>query len=333
MADLHINKKKRYTTSEEKIIKQLYPHDLNKLVLLMPDRNRKSIILKAYLMGLSKKNNEIFTDEEDDLLRKYYPSNGGKYIIENILPNRKLFEIHNRAFSLNIAYLTYNENYFEKINSHEKAYWLGFIYTDGYVTEKTSRFGIELSIKDINHLQNFLNCLDSNQKIRTRIRENKFESKNVEYLESCSFLINNKKLHNDLINCGVVPNKTKNLKFPSEEILQKEFLFSFVRGLIDGDGTIGLYNTSKTSELKKPCIALYGACYDFLTFLKTELSNYDINLNLTEKEDGFFRLMSEKQDTVKRLLQLLYNHSSEGTRLKRKYKNAQKISDYFNFKL
>ncbi len=30
----------------------------------------------------------------------------------------------------------YNENYFEQIDNENKAYWLGFIYADGYVRKK-----------------------------------------------------------------------------------------------------------------------------------------------------------------------------------------------------
>ena len=41
-------------------------------------------------------------------------------------------------------------NYFKEINTKEKAYWLGFIYADGYITKDRDilRFGIEISKKD-----------------------------------------------------------------------------------------------------------------------------------------------------------------------------------------
>ena len=79
---------------------------------------------------------------------------------------------------------------FQSITTEEQAYWLGFIYSDGYITEKTNRFGIELNIEDYNHLQNLLDLMDSNLKIRTRERINNFESKTKDCLISCSILIN-----------------------------------------------------------------------------------------------------------------------------------------------
>ena len=41
---------------------------------------------------------------------------------------------------------TVNENYFENIDNEEKAYWLGFLYADGYVRMKDGRSG-ELKLK------------------------------------------------------------------------------------------------------------------------------------------------------------------------------------------
>ena len=47
---------------------------------------------------------------------------------------------------------TCDENYFEKIDTAEKAYWLGFMYTDGYIQNKRKnsnmKIGIALSQSD-----------------------------------------------------------------------------------------------------------------------------------------------------------------------------------------
>ena len=58
-----------------------------------------------------------------------------------------------------------NDNYFEIIDSAEKAYWVGFIAADGYISKRESgssnRLGITLSEKDIEHLYKFNKCLNS----------------------------------------------------------------------------------------------------------------------------------------------------------------------------
>ena len=47
-----------------------------------------------------------------------------------------------------------NSNTFNIIDSEEKAYWLGFLYADGYVS-KIREFELSLSLKDLNHLEKF----------------------------------------------------------------------------------------------------------------------------------------------------------------------------------
>ena len=63
---------------------------------------------------------------------------------------------------------TLNENFFETIDTEDKAYWLGFIYADGYITKsKTGQhnLGIKLSIKDLAHLQKFALDIKTNKPI------------------------------------------------------------------------------------------------------------------------------------------------------------------------
>ena len=46
---------------------------------------------------------------------------------------RRIKEEHNFERNYNRVNKRINNNYFSKIDSHEKAYWLGFLYTDGSV--------------------------------------------------------------------------------------------------------------------------------------------------------------------------------------------------------
>ena len=52
-----------------------------------------------------------------------------------------------------------NIKIFETINSEDSAYWLGFIYADGYIiankNKRNYELGIELSSLDIEHLNKF----------------------------------------------------------------------------------------------------------------------------------------------------------------------------------
>ena len=115
----------------------------------------------------------------------------------------------------------YDETYFEKIENEEKAYWLGFIYADGYCGDK--EFRIHLSIKDIKHLEKFKSNIKSTHPIHI--------CKN----EKITFNIGRKKIVNDLHNLGVIPRKTFLLNYPD---ISQELNRHFIRGFFDGDGCI-----------------------------------------------------------------------------------------------
>lgn len=96
--------------------------------------------------------------------------------------NRKTIINHlkKEGFKINKHKSTYfiNENIFEKIDTEEKAYWLGFIYADGYVSTNTYAFGIELSIKDIDHLIKFKKFLSWDGEIKIS-KTHQFNSKSI----------------------------------------------------------------------------------------------------------------------------------------------------------
>jgi len=62
----------------------------------------------------------------------------------------------------------FNEDYFETINTADKAYWLGFIAADGYITKRVKGkgqnvFGITLHEKE--PLEKLNQCMNSNKRI------------------------------------------------------------------------------------------------------------------------------------------------------------------------
>ena len=157
-----------------------------------------------------------------------------------------------------------NENYFDEINSEEKAYWLGFIYADGYITN--DYLGISLSISDEEHLNKFKKSIKSTHPINHYKSKTKYSSVNY-----CRILIKSRQLVEMVKEKGVLNNKSLILKFPSEKILNKCFYQDFIRGYFDGDGTLVLSNNSinfkicGTKELLEKMIDIFNnnSTYDF----------------------------------------------------------------------
>jgi len=138
----------------------------------------------------------------------------------------------------------YNEKFFEIINSEEKAYWLGFLYADGYIQEirrrnkiKAMQLSIGLAKKDESHLYKFLHSIDSN----VLVSDKKVKIKNKEYLSSI-IKVSNTKMCRDLIKLGCAPRKSLTLKFPTQNQVPFEYINHFIRGYFDGDGSISYSN-------------------------------------------------------------------------------------------
>ena len=116
---------------------------------------------------------------------------------------------------------SFNINIFDNIDTEEKAYWLGFIFADGYVSNEY-RSEISLKRSDFEHLYKFTNFIDCNREISI----DKYR---------CRFSFGSKHTVKRLIELGCVPRKSLVLKFPKIDI---SLYRHFIRGYFDGDGSI-----------------------------------------------------------------------------------------------
>lgn len=268
-----------------------------------------------------------WNEEEDKILKEYYPIYGWERVIE-LLPERNKSGIQQRAFKLGIKKLNYNKNYFNVIDTSEKAYWLGFMYADGYVTTN-NRWGIELCSRDKEHIEKFTKALESNIKIKTRKRI--CFGKEV---EQSGFIINNSTMYHDLVNKGVVPNKTYNLNFPNEDILPVDFYPDFIRGLFDGDGTYVINDFISThNEKDYNCnsieISMVCKCKDFILSLQ-QIIQEQLSINASfyhckANDLYYFRLHSK--DRCLKFINYLY-YPDVSIFLQRKFDKAHEIKLY-----
>lgn len=116
-----------------------------------------------------------------------------------------------------------NQDYFQKIDTSNKAYMLGFIYADGNVYK--THLKIDINMKDEFILHNFLRDMNSTHRIYS-------------YRDNRQMTIVNERVINDLNLLGVYPRKTYNMEFPTSSQVPNEFLPHFLRGFFDGDGSI-----------------------------------------------------------------------------------------------
>ncbi len=127
----------------------------------------------------------------------------------------------------------FQEDIFDNIDSEIKAYWLGFLYGDGGINQTSLK--LELSAKDINHLEKFkLFMLGNNPIIKGK--------KNCYYINYTS-----KYLTNSLKKYGIIQNKTYLTNTTPQ--INSNLLKHFYRGILDSDGSInkGIRKKSKAN--------------------------------------------------------------------------------------
>ena len=157
---------------------------------------------------------------------------GEKYGVSKTVINRILMENNISKKQDNHIYQC-NYDYFENIDSDEKAYWLGFLAADGcnYRRETNATILLNIHQKDSDHLIKFQASLNSNIPIKNLIQNDGFSNNTP----MSRFAINSIKMSKDLEKLGIVPRKSLILKPP---IIDEKYYLPFILGYFDGDGSI-----------------------------------------------------------------------------------------------
>jgi hypothetical protein len=172
--------------------------------------------------------------------------------------------------SVKLSNFKYNEDFFEKINTGEKAYWLGFILADGCVEKRLKgkryfyRLSVEIKESDLGHLEKIANIFG----VKVRKRRRKKIGKYLGYVSSCSFALSNKKIVEDLIAKGVVPRKTYEDCSDVINSVENEFISDFIRGYFDGDGTVCISKKNGIEDFSTSCFSIVSHRKEILEKVK-----------------------------------------------------------------
>ena len=215
--------------------------------------------------------------------------------------------IHKYMTQNNIVYFSnkgrkrkFNQDYFSKIDTQDKAYWFGFLYADGSLTKSNSydkepnRLQINISFKDIQLLENFLTDIDSeNIKIETYQPNESTFGKN----KMSRITLNSIKICSDMLNNGFRKKSmlASNTVF---DYIPKKLYRHFIRGYFDGDGSInidGKITFSGTKDflikidsiLKENNIIKQSYLYTYSDHRKDKSHNLAISMVGLHKENMF----------------------------------------------
>ena len=208
----------------------------------------------------------------------------------------------------------FNEKYFDDIDDEHKAYWLGFIYADGYHNPRRYSLSITLQEEDNEILQKFyqdINCNRIVDKIYNK-QYNKF------YVKA---YVQHPHLSKVLFKQGVPNDKSFKIRFPSDDIVPYELKRHFIRGYLDGDGCITI--PQNKSKIAWSIIGNYDCMNEMKQHIEENILNYSINIH---PKDSIYTIGKCGRFVTQTFLDWLYKDAT--IYLQRKYDKYLAIIEY-----
>lgn len=217
----------------------------------------------------------------------------------------------------------FNEDYFENINTEEKAYWLGFIAADGSIVKSSEynsyRLYINLSHVDEGHLEKFRDAIGANDTKFQKYTSTKGFS-NPNGSTTSRIVLNSFKMCKDLAKYNVHQRKSYDIEMPN---IDNDLISHYLRGLFDGDGSYHYHYDTKNNRYRYT-FEIVSASKIFIEQIQQYLLSVGIKTNLYyRKEFEYFRLMTASKKELLKLIDLLYSNAT--VYLDRKFKKVNEI--------
>lgn len=221
---------------------------------------------------------------------------------------KRLQELNLEIKNTNRVNRKIKNDYFSVINTPEKAYWLGFLFTDGSVDhyKTTGRIRLQLQEKDKEILEKFKEDLGLESKIIYNVRKNS---------TCCSVEFVSEQIFNDLAKYDVIPNKTYEINHIPYEKIPEQYRAAYALGLFDGDGGLSCSTNFSTD-----------VTLNYTAYHESEVEDFQDLINglakISNKNKNFFTSAWHTQWRgrlqVLRILDVLYESCPR--HLERKYK-------------
>lgn len=206
-----------------------------------------------------------------------------------------------------------NENYFDDIDTQNKAYILGLLYADGNNYTRQNNVKLELQERD----KDILIKINKELEYDKELVFTELNAKNENWQNTYKIMITNKHISETLNNLGMVPNKSLILTFPNW--LDKDLVPHFIRGYLDGDGCIYWNETGSK-------FITIASTKEFCSELKNILKNYGIKsvVSDTSKKDSNTKILRICGiDNIRSFLSLIYSDAK--LYIKRKFNIYKKV--------
>jgi len=260
----------------------------------------------------------IFSQDDIDFIKSNYESMTSVEIGEILGFTDKQIRGKCSDLGLHSKRREINDDYFEKIDTPLKAYFLGFIFADGWIVNKENSGNYEFGM-----------TLSSNDKYLLELLNNELGGKNIIYHHNpqevlvckkqiahsghCDTLrVYSKKIVCDLMRHGIEINKSLKGTIP---IVDDSLFFDFLRGYIDGDGCYYVDNNQTYMHI---------TCGNRLPleYIQNKLSQFNIKTKIYTENDRKYRLMCTSFKEMNKLINSLY-YKNDLFCLERKYEKIK----------
>lgn len=204
----------------------------------------------------------------------------------------------------------FNYHYFDVIDTPDKAYFLGWLYSDGnnYMVSNTVTIALHKCDKAI--LETLASYFASNYPIK------QYKSRSTVILR-----FNNRHTSETLLDKGLLPKKSLILKFPSKNQVPENLHSHFIRGVFDGDGSI---NTDKKNTYR---FCITGTLDIVSSIQEILINNLFLNKTKIGKGRNCYSVVYHGNKQVKKIYDWLYKDCND-LYLKRKKEKFETLVSY-----
>lgn len=267
-------------------------------------------ILKRYKIPARTKRIEITKEIEQIIVEKYLNFESISSISKSLnIPFVKVKNTIENACEVTISYskrLNRNlvEDFFKSINSPEKAYWLGWLITDGCVYNNAIQLTI---LKDDIKI---LNLLSKDLGVHNKV--------SITTTGYARFYLGCANMVEDLAKYGIVQNKTFSVTIPK---MPQRYYSHLLRGMFDGDGGLSIFTRYNHSVFE---LSFTGNKYCVEAFNDLIHQNLNMDKRTVTRNGSIFRLRWTRRNDIIKILDWLYSDCGEHF-LDRKYDKFKKI--------
>ncbi len=183
-----------------------------------------------------------------------------------------------------------NEDFFKNW-SHEMAWVLGIFITDGHVNSKAH--SITFSQKDERILRIIANYMEADYVLAPY----------GPTMQTPSLIINSKEIKKDLEEMGIGPKKSFTVPFPN---VPEEFLPSFVRGIIDGDGCV-----QKRGYVMNVTTGSLSFAEGLLSIFQSWKLRSEITSEMNPSGNVVYRVWVKGKYELPKLADIIYNNATD----------------------